>query len=408
VLEAPAQVQPPAKPPATLPTLLFTAFEPSGDDHASAVIAELKRRHPGLTIYAWGGPKMERAGATVVERTGDNAVMGVPGISKIIEHQRINQRIDAWLNDHKVAVHVPVDSPAANSPICEITKRHGCKVAHLVAPQIWAWGRWRIHRLRRQTDMVLCMLPFEETFFRRRRVPARFVGHFLFDRPINPQELDRRGAVFGDGQPRIAMMPGSRPDELARNFPILLDAFRALKKRHPEAVGVVAATGDRVAAELRAMARRTRGGWPESLRIVVQDTDAVVRWCQIALVKSGTVTLQVAKQNRPMVVFYKKSNPLFFLLARSVLSTKVFSLPNVLARRRIVPEFIPHFGGAAAIVRAAEELLSNPEAAERQKAALAEVVATFSDRNAASGAADIIEDIAGLPTSAFSIALQQG
>jgi lipid-A-disaccharide synthase len=130
---------------------------------------------------------------------------------------------------------------------------------------------------------------------------------------------------------------------------------------------------------------------------VVQDTDAVVRWCQIALVKSGTVTLQVAKQNRPMVVFYKKSNPLFFLLARSVLSTKVFSLPNVLARKRIVPEFIPHFGGAGAIIRAADELLTSPETADRQRAALAEVLSSFSDHNAASGAADIIEDVAGLP-----------
>jgi lipid-A-disaccharide synthase len=383
-------------PPKSAPGLLFTAFEPSGDDHASAVIAELRRRHPNLPIYAWGGPKMERAGATIIERTGDDAVMGVPGIQKIIEHQRINTRIEAWLREHRIAAHVPVDSPAANTSICQIAKNRGCKVVHLVAPQIWAWGRWRIHKLRRLTDLVLCMLPFEEVFFHRRHVPARFVGHFLFDKKIDPTELDRRSAIFGDGEPRIAMMPGSRPDELERHFPILLDTFRELKRRHPGAVGVVAATSDRVAAELRAMAKKTHGGWPESLRVFVQDTDAVIRWCQIALVKSGTVTLQVAKQSRPMVVFYKKSNPIFFLLARTVLSTKFFCLPNLLARKRIVPEFIPHYGSARRIVRAADELLTQPDLADKQRAALAEVVATFSNRHAAISAADAIEEVAGL------------
>ncbi len=378
------------------PGLLFTAFEPSGDDHASAVIAELRARHPDLPIYAWGGPKMERAGAIIIERTGDDAVMGMPGIKKIIEHHRINERIEEWVRHNRPLAHIPVDSPAANTPICEITRRMGCKVIHLVAPQIWAWGRWRIHKLRRLTDLVLCMLPFEEVFFTRRRVPARFIGHFLFDQKLDYEALDRRSSIFGDGSPRVAMMPGSRPDELARNFPILLDAYAAIKKKHPGAVGVVAATSDRVAGELRAMAKGNRGGWPESLRVFVQDTDAIVRWCDIALVKSGTVTMQVAKQNRPMVVFYKKSNPLFFLLARTVLSTKLFSLPNVLARRRIVPEFIPHFGGPGPIIRAAEELLADSAKAEKQRRDLAEVVATFSNKNAAAEAANAIEEVVGL------------
>jgi lipid-A-disaccharide synthase len=375
--------------------LLFTAFEPSGDDHASAVIGELRRRHPALPIFAWGGPKMERAGATIIERTGDDAVMGVPGISKIIQHQRINQRIDAWLAEHRVDAHVPVDSPAANMPICEIAKRHGTRVVHLVAPQIWAWGRWRIHRLRRLTDLVLCMLHFEPAFFERRRVPARFIGHFLFDQMPDPAMLDRRAATFGDGSPRIAMMPGSRPDELERHLPVILDAFRALKKLHPGAVGVMAATSDRVADLLKRLAER-RGGVPEDVRFVVQDTDAVIRWCEIALVKSGTVTLQVARQRRPMVVFYKKSNPLFYLLARSVLATSVFSLPNVLARRRIVPEFIPLFAGAGPVVKAAHTLLTDSAARERQLTDLDRVIETFRGANAARLAADAIEEVIGL------------
>jgi len=378
---------------ARAPAVLFTAFEPSGDDHASEVIAVLRRRFPMLTIYAWGGRKMEAAGATLIERTGDNAIMGLPGIQKIIEHKRINQRIDEWLASHPITVHVPVDSPAANTPICELTKARGIKIVHLVAPQIWAWGRWRIHKLRRLTDLVLCMLPFEPDFFARRNVPARFIGHFLFEKPLDEAALDRRAAAFGDGSPRIAMMPGSRPEELELNFPLLLDAFAGLRTKHPNATGVVAATSDRVADQLR-LAAKSRGGWPEHVRIVVQDTDAAVRWCTLALVKSGTVTLQVARQGKPMVIFYKKSSPLLYLMAKAVLSTKVFSLPNVLARSRIVPEFIPHFGGAHAIIAAADELISNPAKAAEQNAAVATVMAPLRGVAASELAADAIAEIA--------------
>lgn len=378
-----------------LPAILFTAFEPSGDDHASAVIGVLRRRYPTLPIYAWGGRKMEAAGATLLERTGDAAVMGLPGIQKIIEHKRINQRIDEWLAANPIAVHVPVDSPAANTPICELTKARGAKIVHLVAPQIWAWGRWRIHKLRRLTDLVLCMLPFEPEFFARRNVPARFIGHFLFEKALDEGALDRRSAAFGDGSPRIAMMPGSRPEELELNFPLLLDAFAGLRQRHPNATGVVAATSDAVADRLREAAK-ARGGWPQHVRIVVQDTDAAVRWCTLALVKSGTVTLQVARQGKPMVIFYKKSSPFLYLVAKAVLSTKVFSLPNVLARGRIVPEFIPHFGGADPIVAAADALISTPARASEQTAAVAQVMAPLRGVPASELAADAIAEIAGL------------
>ena len=379
-----------------LPAILFTAFEPSGDEHAAGVIAELRTRHSNLPMYAWGGVKMERAGATLIERTGDDAVMGLPGIAKIREHQRINTRIDQWLANNAMTVHVPVDSPAANFPICAIARTHGCRVVHLVAPQIWAWGRWRIHKLRRLTDMVLCLLPFEEAFFTQRRVPARFIGHMLFDKVIDTESLDARGTSFGNGSPRIALMPGSRPDEINRHIEVMLRAFEILRTRYPDAVGVVAATSQHVASYLRKLADERLGGWPQAVSIVVQDTDAVIRWSTIALVKSGTVTLQVAKQCKPMVVFYSKSSPFLYMIARIILSTKHFSLPNVLAHRRIVPEFIPHYGGPEPIVEAAIQLIEDAAVAETQRCDLANVVAGFSGRNASALAADAIEEIAGL------------
>jgi lipid-A-disaccharide synthase len=391
----------PLPPPQRQPALLFTAFEPSGDDHASAVIAELKRRHPSLPIFAWGGPKMHRAGATIIERTGDDAVMGLPGLAKIIDHLRINRRIDKWIAENlkgetPIALHVPVDSPAANGPICKIAKGHNVKVCHLVAPQIWAWGRWRIHKLRRITDLLLCVLPFEPKFFADRNVPAKFIGHFLFDHELPLRDLDLRAATFPEGSPRIAMMPGSRPNELERHFPILLDAYHQLQQNFPNIAGVVAATSDKVADTLRKIGDAHPKGWPQSVRCVVQDTDAVIRWCDIALVKSGTVTMQVARQLKPMVIFYKKSNPLIFLIARTFVTTRHFALPNVIANRRVIPELVPHFGGAGPIVALAERLLNDPAEAEQQREAMRDLARMYEKTHATRSAADEIERMAGL------------
>lgn len=384
-----------------LPTVLFTAFEPSGDDHASAVIAELRARHPDLPIDAWGGPKMRLAGATLLESTCDDAVMGVPGVKKVAEHIAIGRRVKRYLRERRaegrpVALHIPVDSPAANTPLCKVTKAQGCTIVHLVAPQIWAWGRWRIHTLRGLTSRVLCLLPFEEEFFRKRNVPADFIGHFLFDKPVPTHELDMRSSVFGEGSPRIALMPGSRPDELKRHLPMLLDIYAAIKAQFPQASGVMAATSDRVATLLRSEELLDGRLWPDSIRIVTQDTDAVIRWCDFALVKSGTVTLQVTRQHKPMVIFYVKSNPVGYVIARAVLATKHFALPNLLAGSRIVPEFIPHYGGPQPIADAAIALLRDQAELARQVGALRDVTAKFQGRHAARAAADAIEAALGM------------
>lgn len=389
--------EPPVRPgaPRERCGILFTAFEPSGDDHASAVIAELRHRHPDLPMYAWGGPKMERAGATIIERTGHDAVMGLPGLEKIREHRRINLRIAQWLDAGRAVVHVPVDSPAANFPICAVAKARGMKVVHLVAPQVWAWASWRVRKLRNRTDLVLCLLPFEEEWFRAHHVPAQFIGHPLFDVELDLAELDRRAGVLPAGGPRIALMPGSRPGELKKNFPVLLRAFRQLAASRPGLVGVVATTRPEVEGELRTMAAES-GGWPDNLSCLCGQTDVVVRWCELALVVSGTVTLQVAKQQRPMVIVYKSSRLVCFLLGSWLVSTRVFTLPNLIAGRRIVPELVPYFGTGAEIAEEAARLLDEPARAERQKLDLAEVRDRFRSAHAASAAADAIERVAGL------------
>lgn len=388
----------PIRLPPREPTILFTGFEPSGDDHASAVVRELRERHPGLRIFAWGGPKMAAAGATVVERTGKDAVMGIPGVGKIIEHLRINERIRRWLIDNPVTLHVPVDSPAANFPICKITRESGARVMHLVAPQVWAWGSWRVNKLRRLTDHVCCLLPFEEDWFRARGVPATFVGHPVFDHAMDVEALDSRIASGGfvAGELKLAMMPGSRPVEMRKHFPVMVAAFRELRSELPGLVGMVAATNPEAEARLRELAARA-GGWPDGLGMVHGSTDAAVRWADACLVCSGTVTLQVARQQRPMVIVYRSSRWFYWGFAHWMLATPHLTLPNLVAGERIVPELMPFFGDRQELVHEVMGLIDRPDLMARQREALGRVTAKFAGFHAARSACDQIERLLGLP-----------
>ena len=379
--------------PSGQPTILFTGFEPSGDDHAAAAIAELLARHPHVRVCAWGGPKMEAAGAEIVEHTGKDAVVGLPGVGKILEHRRINARVAEWVARNKPAVHVPVDSPAANFPICKITKRAGARVVHLVAPQVWAWGSWRIHKLRRLTDFVCCLLPFEEQYFRDRGVEARFVGHPLFDTPLDLDALDSAVAAWPRGETNLAVMPGSRPAELRQNAPLLVEVYRQLEAERPGLRGVVAAATDEIAGDLPALAG---GAWPDSLRIERARTDEIVRWCDAALVVSGTVTLQVARQARPMLVVYKWSRLVYWLIGRWLLRTRYFTLPNLIAGREIVPEMVPYFGGPGPVLDRLRALLDDPGALRAQRETLGTLAGIYRGRSAAEGAARAIAWQAGL------------
>ncbi len=378
--------------------MLFTAFEPSGDLHASAVIAELRRRHPDLEINAWGGPRMRDAGATIIESTGDDALIGLPGLKKIREHKKMNKRIEAWALEHRPAIHVPVDSPAANFPICKALKAQGTTVVHLVAPQLWAWGSWRIRKLRRDTSLVLCLLPFEQAWFTKRDVPAKFIGHPLFD---THRDLDALGEVashFPQGPTRVCLLPGSRPGELKHNTPLLIEAFERLKSKHEGLVAIMAAVDERAAEWLTDYAS-TGKGLPEGLTIVADKTDAAIHWSQVCLVASGTVTLQVARLQRPMVIFYRANPIMYSLLGRWLIEAEFLTLPNLIAGREIVPEFVPHFGDSTAIVDAAEAMLRDEALYAKQQRALAAVCEPFEGRSAGQSAADALEQVLGLVDS---------
>lgn len=340
--------------------VLFTAFEPSGDAHAAPVIAALKRRRPDLAICAWGGPKMADAGAQVVATTADDGAMGLVGLSKILAVRRHIREIGRWAGGQRVMVHVPVDSPAANFPVAALLKPKGVRVAHLVAPQMWAWGSWRVGKLRRLTDVVLCLLPFEEEWFRKRQVPARFIGHPVINREFDTTRIAARQRSLPTGAPRILILPGSRSGEVRKNLRLLVNAYLELADRNRGAAGLVIAANPALAK----LCRSVVADWPVGLHLAVNDgeatLDAAIHWCDLALNVSGTVSLDLTRHQRPMIGLWR-GGLLSWLGSKVVLRTPNRLLPNIIAGRRIVPEFVPAppWMGPGPIVEAASDLLKD-------------------------------------------------
>jgi lipid-A-disaccharide synthase len=369
--------------------VLFTAFEPSGDAHAAPVIAELRRRDPDLRIFAWGGPRMEEAGAEVLERTADDGAMGLGGIARAAAVYGVVKRIRGWIARHRILVHVPVDSPAANFPVCKVTKAAGARVVHLVAPQLWAWGSWRIKKVRRLSDGILCLLPFEESWYRSRHVPARFIGHPVLSEPVDEPALAARAARLPRGAPRILLLPGSRSGEVQANLRLLVEAWTDLSHLHRGMAGLIVAANESIARRIRTML----GDLPTGLHMITGDVAAGIRWCDLALNVSGTVSLDVARQHKPMVAVYR-TGPISYFGAKVVLRTPYRLLPNIVAGREIVPEFVPHwvpFGsGAKAIVEAAKPYLDDSRNVAVTAEELRRVTRRFEGRDPAAAAADTI------------------
>ena len=332
--------------------VLFTAFEPSGDAHAAPVIAALKAMAPDIEIVAWGGPQMERAGATMIERTADDGAMGLSALSKIASVKKTQNAIRQWAQARRVTVHVPVDSPAANFTIAKFMKARGVRVCHLVAPQLWAWGPWRLNKLRRCTDLVLCLLPFEQEWFRSRRVPAKFIGHPVINRILDQAQIDTQSNELPKGSPKVLLLPGSRSSEVKRNLPLLLKVFSDIQHNHRRAIAIMVTANDSLAR----LVRERVPTLPPGVLLMTGKLDAAISWSEIALCVSGTVSLDLLRQAKPMVGIYR-TGLLSVIGANIMLSMPNRLLPNILAGKRVVPEFVPCLGRAGPISAAVEELL---------------------------------------------------
>jgi len=373
--------------------ILFSTFEPSGDALAAGVVAQLRERFPDRPIYALGGPKLEAAGATLIESTTQHAAMGLDTLKQINTHRERVKRLGEWLKEHPIDLLVPTDSPAGNWAICKQVRirRPNARIVHLVAPQLWAWGSWRIRRLHRLSDHVLCLLPFEPQWFESRDMPATFVGHPVLD-PSCHARVPAGDDLPQDGH-RLALLPGSRSKEIERNWPTMLDAFLRLRQDNPQLVGVIAAFNDRLAKRIQELTGEKIGSaeLADGLHMAIGRTESVLDWSHTVLVASGTATLQVASYLKPMVAMYNVPRMMYYTL-KWLVQTKTYTLPNLISdwqqKSRAIPELIPLFGQVDLVVDALRPLIEDESAAAAQRRRLEEVIASFEGKLFSQSATD--------------------
>ncbi len=335
------------------PTIFLSAAEASGDEHASHLAAALRRRLPQARLVGVGGPKTAAAGCEVLLDVTEQSSMVGAAFKRLPYYIRLVKRLKALVREIRPDLLVPTDSPALNWHLCQAAKDCGARVFHYIAPQVWAWAPWRVKRLRRLSDFVACILPFEERYLRDRGVPACYVGHPLFDTLSTPGEpMPDLVEAWAEGSWRVALLPGSRTAELRNHSRALAQTADAIRHRWPAARCVFTARTEAAAQAIRRHSGRS------DLEIVVGQTRQTLEQSHFAVAVSGTVTLEVANYGVPMLIVYRES-PLLYRLVKPMFRTPYLSLVNILGGRCVVPELMPWSGNVRRLANLAVELMND-------------------------------------------------
>ena len=380
--------------------LFISVAEQSADEHAAALIRAFRQRVPRAVFAGLAGPAMRAAGCETFHDMTVRSAMALAAVRRVPEALWLLHRLKAYLAEGRFDAAVMVDSPTLNLPIARLCRRRGIPVLYYIAPQTWAWASWRNAKVRRRVNRVACIWPFEEPYFRGQGIPATYVGHPSFDRLLVQEFDEARVAEFrARGSPVVTLLPGSRAHVIREVFPGQLEVAAALKKRFPRARFLVVPAND----EMRRLIETILGASAPVKDIEVPAGDdptgaqaenavaalraAAIKAADLVLVASGTVTLEVAYHGTPMIVMYNASRWMYELVGRRLISTPHLSIPNILAGREVVAEFMPYYRTVEPITARAAEWLETPATLARIRRELGEVIRPIVKPGAAANAA---------------------
>jgi lipid-A-disaccharide synthase len=368
--------------------LMMVAGELSGDTHGGALLAGLRQRLPGLEAFGIGGPRMQAAGLRAIHGLAE---LQVHGLLEIVAHlprlYRVLWRMEALLDSERPDAVLLIDYPGFNLKLAAAARRRGIPVLYYSSPQIWAWRGGRIGTIARAVTKIVVLFPFEEALYRKAGVDAEFLGHPLVGEaaPADQVAALERRLGGAEGPPVAALMPGSRPSELARILPTLLAAVRLIEQAgwHGRWVLPLAPTLDAEAVRQQVAAAGVPV-WVEPGAFL-----PTLKLARLAVVASGTATLQVALAGIPFVVVYRVA-PFSFWLARRFAYVRHFAIVNILAGREIVPELLQDALTPERVRDAFLKLARDPERQAAMQRALAETTAALGAPGAYGRAAERI------------------
>ena len=375
--------------------IMLSAGEASGDLHGGTLCRALRELSPGVRLFGMGGHHMAAAGMEViVDPTGQAAVGTSEAVGRVPALYRAYRAMGRRLLADRPRALVLIDFPEFNLRLARRARRAGVPVVYFIAPQLWAWRAGRVRQMARRVKRVLAVFPFEPPLYERARVPVTFIGHPLLDvLPLHLTREEARRRLGADpGHSLIGLLPGSRPGEVARLLPAMLEAARRLAAADGRRRFVLGLAPTVASEQVAAILRESGPGLP-SIDQVSGRTYEVMAAADTLLIASGTATLEAALLGAPMVICYRVSR-LTELLARALTRVRWIGLPNLVSGRAVVPELIQ---GAVTGVRLAEEaarLLEDPVAATAQRAAFKDLRARLGEPGVGRRAAQAVLDTA--------------
>ena len=319
--------------------IFFSVGEPSGDQHAAHLIAELRRRRPDIRVSGFGGPLMQQAGCRLLFQLTSLAVMGVWRVIPLLwRFIRLVGDARRFFHDEKPDAVVLVDFPGFNWSIARKAKAEGIPVFYYLPPQLWAWAPWRIRRVRKFVDHVLCGLPFEKEWYAKRGVVADYVGHPFFDEVADARLDAAFLRTWSSGAMRnVGILPGSRNHEIAKHFPLMIEIMKVLAAKHSDVRFLVACYKPQHLERCREMLRETAIELP--IHLFVDKTPEIIESADCCLMVSGSVSLEMLARKKPAVVFYRTVR-LFYPLMRVLVRLNSITLPNLIAGHVVLPEWL--------------------------------------------------------------------
>src|SRR5438874_2470812 len=380
-------------------TIYFVAGEASADNHGAALMRSLRELAPNLQFIGRGGPQMrEVAGEQFTNWMGEAAVLGLWEVIRKYGYfrEQFHQTLNEIQEDKPDAVML-IDYPGFNLRLARALRKESPqqKIIYYISPQVWAWNRGRIKEMSRFIDLVLCIFPFEADLYNQSGLRALFVGHPMIER-LQAQKIDT------ERDPNlIGLFPGSRLREVRKIFPMMIQTLRELQRHNQNLRFEVAAGSAELSREMSGMltphltllhSLRVRDAASQdcqAIQIKVGETAALMQRAFAGIVASGSATLEAAYFRLPFVLIYKVAWPTY-LAARLVVNVKYIGMPNLLADREVVPEFIQHRAKPNAIAKAVRQLLDHATARDRMITAFDDIVMDLGEDGASERAARAI------------------
>lgn len=339
---------------------MIIAGETSGDLHGSGVVRELKRRLPDVDVYGIGGDLMQKEGMELVYHVSRMSFMGFVEVVKNLSLiTKVERTLEGLLQTRHPDVVVLIDYPGFNLRFARKVKAHGIKVMYYISPQVWAWNKGRVRKMRGLIDRMKVVFPFEVEIYRKEGIPVEFVGHPLAESigSLMTREDFLRRYRLEAGKKLLALLPGSRRQEIEKIFPVMAQAAGELQKE----TGVQVMVGLAPHVQREMMQHAVPDG--AFFTFVSGATYDLMRHADAAIVTSGTATLETGWFGTPMVVVYKTS-PVTYMIGRMLVDVKNIGLVNIVAGEQIVPEFIQHTMTSRNLVGAIKPLLQEGPTAE--------------------------------------------